>query len=280
MIIDTHIHCYDPKRPQGIPWPPKENSVLYRRILPEHYKTLAKPEGVTGTIVVEASTWIEDNQWILDLGEKDPFILGVVGNLDPESKDFASNLNRFSTNPLFRGIRLRKGNLEWISNEQICSNLKRLADKDLSIDLLVDPENLPNIVTLAKGFSNLRIIINHVAKVLINGKAPSPSWIRGIETTSEFSNVYCKISGLVERASHQPAPSNLTYYVPTLDVLWNTFGEDRLIFGSNWPVCEQSSTYATVQNIVTQYFRNKGENAKEKYFWQNSKEAYKWIKRN
>ena len=107
MIIDTHVHFYDPQRPQGIPWPPPDNALLYRTVLPEHCMALAVPEGVTGAIVVEASPWVEDNQWILDIAQGEPFIVGFVGNLHPASDDFGANLDRLSENPLFSGIRKR-----------------------------------------------------------------------------------------------------------------------------------------------------------------------------
>ena len=89
MIIDTHIHLYDPTRPQGVPWLSPDDEVLYRKVFPEDYKALAIPEGVTGTVVVEASEWVEDNQWILDIAADEPFIVGFVGNLQPGSEDFA-----------------------------------------------------------------------------------------------------------------------------------------------------------------------------------------------
>ena len=78
MIIDTHTHFYDPTRPQGVPWPGPDEELLYRRVLPEDHRALAAPEGVTGTVVVEASAWLEDNQWILDLAAQTPWIVGLV----------------------------------------------------------------------------------------------------------------------------------------------------------------------------------------------------------
>src|ERR1041385_4920670 len=107
MIIDTHTHFYDPTRPQGVPWPEPTDELLYRRVLPEDYKALAVPEGVTGTVVVEASQWVEDNDWILGLAAEEPFIVGFVGNLQPGAEGFGENLDRFAANPLFRGIRPR-----------------------------------------------------------------------------------------------------------------------------------------------------------------------------
>src|SRR5882757_7999637 len=80
-VIDTHTHFYDPTRAQGVPWPPREDKLLYRTVLPRDYRALPVPRSVTGTVVVEASPWVEDNQWVLDLAAHDPFIVGLVGGL-------------------------------------------------------------------------------------------------------------------------------------------------------------------------------------------------------
>ena len=130
MIIDTHTHFYDPTRPEGTPWPDPRDEVLYRRVLPEDYKALAVPQGVSGTVVVEASEWVEDNQWILNLAADEPFIVGFVGNLQPGSKDFGSNLERFSANPLFRGIRPRRANIKNFEKDAFLADIGKLAAKD------------------------------------------------------------------------------------------------------------------------------------------------------
>jgi len=280
MIIDTHTHFYDPTRPEGVPWPDPGDEVLYRRVLPGDYKALAVPQGVSGTVVVEASEWVEDNQWILDLAAKEPFIVGFVGNLQPGSGDFGSNLERFSANPLFRGIRPRGANIRNFEKDEFLADIKKLAAKDLEIDLLVGPEGLPDLAFLASSIPELRIVINHIAGVRIDGKLPDSVWIEGMKMTAEHPNVYCKVSGLVESAQESPAPDDVGYYTPTLDVLWEAFGEDRLIYGSNWPVSERFADYATVQRIVMEYFKTKGQEATEKYFWKNAKAAYKWIVRS
>ena len=88
-----------------MPWPPPDNKLLYRTVLPKHYKDLARPEGITGTVVVEASAWLEDNRWILDLASEDTFIMGLVGHIDPNRDEFGAELARFAAKPLFRGIR-------------------------------------------------------------------------------------------------------------------------------------------------------------------------------
>jgi len=129
MIIDTHTHFYDPTRPEGVPWPNPDDDVLYRTVMPDDYKRLAVPEGVTGTVVVEASKWIEDNKWILDLAANEPYIVGFVGNLDPNDEDFEDNLNRFSGNVLFRGIRIGGGHLQALHDTDFVANIEKLAEQ-------------------------------------------------------------------------------------------------------------------------------------------------------
>jgi predicted TIM-barrel fold metal-dependent hydrolase len=137
-VIDTHIHLFDPTRPQGVPWPPKDNAALYRPALPPRYRALTDGLGIAGAIEVECSSWLEDNQWVLDLAARDKIVVGTVGNLDPGDPDFARHLDRFHRNPRFRGIRF--GNLwgrnlaDEIAKPAFIAGLKRLADADLVLD--------------------------------------------------------------------------------------------------------------------------------------------------
>ena len=182
MIIDTHIHLYDPSRPQGVPWPSPNDEVLYRTVLPEHYKALAVPEGVTGTVIVEASEWVEDNQWILNIAINEPLIVGFVGNLQLGSKDFEKNLNRFFVNPLFRGIRPRGSSIKNLEqSKKSLTDIEILAGKNLSLDLLVGPGDLTDVAALARRIPELRIVINHIAGVRIDGKKPDSAWIEGMQ---------------------------------------------------------------------------------------------------
>lgn len=280
MIIDTHTHFYDPNRPQGIPWPPKDNDLLYRQVLPQNFRDIAEPEGVTGTIVVEASTWPEDNQWILDLAENEPFIVGFIGNLNPSDPDFESHLDKYAANPLFRGIRLGGGRIKNFSLDDFYTVAKKLTDRNLGIDLLIRNPELEATTALAKRIPELHIVINHIAHVPINGQTPDEEWAKGMLNIAQYPNVFMKGSAFAEMAQDQPAPRDVSYYEPTLDFLWDTFGEDRIVYGSNWPVCERAASYATVIHIVSEYFKTKGQEAVEKYFWKNAKTAYKWIDRS
>ena len=274
MIIDTHTHFYEPSRPEGVPWPNPNDEVLYRTVLPHHYKALSVPEGVTGTVVVEASKWVEDNQWILDLAADEPFIVGFVGHIEPDDANFARDLERFAANPLFRGIRLGSGHLQAIGDKTVLGNIERLAEKGLTLDLLIGPGQLSAIPALVEHTPAMRIVINHIAGVRVDDNPPDAAWVDAINEVARYPNIYCKVSGLVEHTGQIPAPSDAGYYAPTIDVLWDAFGEDRLIYGSNWPVSERFASYATVQQIVNAYFRAKGEAVAAKFFAQNAMTAY------
>ena len=169
-IIDTHAHFFDPSRPQGVPWPPKEDALLHRTTMPRDYRALPVPQAVTGTVVVEASKWLEDNQWILDLAAREPFIAGVVGNLRPGAPGFAGHLKRFGANPLFRGIRFREGSLEKLSGEQtFIDDLRNLAERGLTFDIHSPRSWAAHADRLAQLVPGLRLVINHVANADVNG---------------------------------------------------------------------------------------------------------------
>ncbi|MBI3461876.1 MAG: amidohydrolase family protein [Planctomycetes bacterium] len=281
-IIDCHTHFYDPTRPEGVPWPTKDDKLLYRRVLPAEYKAIAKPLGVTGTVVVEASPWVEDNQWVLDLAAKDTFIVGLVGHLAPGGDDFEKRLKRFAKNPLFRGIRIVSAKLAaGLDQDQFLRDLKLLAEHDLELDANGGPGMLADVARLAKRVPELRVVVNHLANVRVDGKAPPADWVQGMRAAAEQPSVFCKVSALVEGATVRDgkAPTELGFYVPVLDMAWNAFGEDRLIYGSNWPVSERFASYATVQRIVREYFQGKGRGVAEKFFARNALAAYKYMQR-
>ena len=276
-IIDTHTHFYDPTRPQGVPWPPKDDVVLYRTTLPERYRVLPVPQRVDGTVVVEASPWVEDNQWILDIAARDPFIVGLVGNLPLGTPECAGHLKRFAANPLFRGVRTRAGSFEKaLEDRAFVADLRAVADLGLSFDVHSPPSWVAHADKLARLVPKLRLIINHVANADVTGKAPSADWQRMMEKLAAHPQVFMKVSGLVEGTKRRKgdAPAELDFYRPVLDILWKLFGADRLIYGSNWPVSEHYSPLGRVQQIAMSYFAEKDQAALDKVFWKNAQTAY------
>lgn len=280
MIIDTHIHLYDPMRPQGVPWPDPNNALLYRTTLPVHAKAQAVGEGVTGAVIVEATDWQDDNQWILDLAADEPFIVGLVGRMDPNNPDFAAHLKRFAPHPLFQGIRWRdRPHYDAIDTGSFMKDMEAVASHDLVLDSGLPAAHAEGFFALLERLPELRVIIEHIAGGTVNGQAPDPAWTERMQRAGSYPNVWMKVSALMENSTVQPAPADVRFYAPLLDTLWDAFGEDRLVYGSNWPVSERAGTYTRGIQLVKAYFAGKGAEAREKFFWKNSQELYQWQER-
>jgi len=279
-IIDCHTHFYDPSRPERVPWPPKD-SPLYRTVLPKHLRAQKQFRPVTGTLIIEASPRLEDNAWLLDLAKDDPFVVGIVGNLEPGSPKFAEHVERFAANPLFRGIRILVTSLKELLVNNSMADLKRLADHDLSLDVNGGPETPGVVAQLAPRVPSLRIVQNHVGNVKITSAPPPRDWTEGIRAAASYPNVYCKISALVQGAARdgQKPPTDLDFYRPYIDVVWNAFGDERVIYGSDWPVSDAAADYATLQRIAMEYAFEKGEQTTRQFCSLNAKKAYKWVDR-
>ncbi len=230
---------------------------------------------------MEASPWVEDNAWLLDLAKDDPFVVGIIGNLTPGSTEFGKNLKRFAANELFRGIRLSSKSVAECLDRNDFADLNLLVDHDLTLDVNGGPEMPAIVARLAVLLPELRIVVNHIGNVRITRDAPPKDWQLGIQSAAKQPSVFCKVSALVEGASRdgQQAPGELDFYRPYVDVVWNAFGDDRVVYGSNWPVSEKAADYETLQRIALQYASEKGSEATSKFCSLNSKRAYKWADR-
>lgn len=266
--IDTHTHFYDPTRPQGVPWPPKSETLLYQPYLPAQFRALTEPLGVVGTVVVEASPWVEDNQWILDLAKDNDNIVGFIGNLKLGVPEFAAQLRRFSRNRLFRGLRIGERAIEQRAFE---SDLQRLGDQRLTIDVIGGEALLPHAVRIARLVPKLRMVIDHMPFAVWDNNIPAMR--KALAEIAALPNVYAKVSNVVRRVEGRVV-DDLEYYRSGLDALWELFGPDRVIYGSNWPVSERVAPYAVVHNIVAEYCKGKDNAVTEKFFWKNSLAAY------
>jgi len=275
-IIDTHIHLFDTARPQGVPWPDKGNTALYRPALPSRYRSLAVRLGVKGAIVVEASPWFADNQWVLDVAAKDTIVVGIIGNLEPGKPEFTKQLERFHRNRLFRGIRY--GNL-WgrnlgseLNRPEFISGLKLLAQANLTLDTAnPTPELMAAVLRLTDLVPNLRVVLDHLPQM----QAPSPH----VKELAARPQVYVKLSSVYRRINGE-VPRELDVYRARLDELAGYFGEDRILYGSDWPNSDNWRPLGDVLSLVQEYFAAKPRAAAEKYFWKNSVGAYGWVKRD
>ncbi len=274
-IIDTHIHLFDPRRPHGIPWPPKDNAILYKPALPGRYRKIAAPLGVVGAIEVEASPWLEDNQWVLDTIAKTPLLVGTIGNLEPGEPQFKTNLERFHRDPLFLGIRY--GNLwgrslsQTAGRQEFLSDLRLLAESGLTLDTAnPNPELLDAVLKVNDRVPGLRIVLDHLPQM--QDRADLGEFATRPNIFVKLSEVFRHIAGRV--------PRDLSVYRAKLDEIFGVFGEDRVLYGSDWPNSDTWRPYADVLRLVQEYFAGKSRAAAEKYFWKNSVRAYRWVRRD
>jgi predicted TIM-barrel fold metal-dependent hydrolase len=297
-IIDTHTHFYDPSRaiPTGrdrsVPWPTPENKSLYRKVLPPDWEALAKPLGMKGTVVVEGGTpWLEDNDWIINLAERHKSIVGFIGNLSGTAIEngkvvpvwdditrFGQEVRRLERNRFFRGIRVGGRSVSSDLSNGRYPHFELLANAGLVIDVLNVPAE--DVISLAKSLPALIIVVDHMYGFKTELSA-SEKWRGDIKAMGENQNIVMKVSGFVEGCdSPQTDPdAALIQCRGALDHVFQNFGPDRLVFGTNWPVSQPKGEMSVVKGIVYNYFSPKGQDILAKVFAGNAKRVYKYLNR-
>jgi predicted TIM-barrel fold metal-dependent hydrolase len=257
MILDAHIHLFDPTRSQGVPWPGKTALPATSAKLRE----VAAPHGVVGAIHVEASPWLEDNDWVLKTIENDAFMVGMVGNLDPLDPQFGKRLERYAKHKKFLGIRY--GNL-WGKNLAQDVEKPRFLDAMLEVaraGLTLDSANptnelLAGLLRLSDAVPDLRIVIDHLPSLA----APDGQVLRALAKRTVFVKVSMFPKGTEASAAERMA------------LALEVFGPERVLFGSDWPNSAGNwRTYAQAVQLVQPFFTAKAPG----YFAANARAAYR-----
>lgn len=276
-LVDTHVHFWDVDDPNGIGWP-REGHPLYKTIMPRHFEEIAKENNVKAVVIVQSGSRVYENEWTLKISEdKKAMYPGVVGNFNNilGKDEFDELFEKYCRNPRYVGFRIGGNLLEDKNmNDKVWQQLKKVADKGKTLDVLMTDAYVKYVSNVAKKIPNLKIIINHGTGAKFNGQPRPESWVQDLQEVSKHPNVYCKVSGFFDRTIDSPAPKNVEYYKHNLDALWQYFGEDRLIFGSDWPVTKLDGTYAEYKAMIMSYFKPKGFPVCEKIFYKNALKAY------
>ena len=289
VVVESHTHFYDPSRPEGVPWPSADDTVLFRTVLPADWERVVAPLGVTATVAVEASPWIEDTQWLLDLAAAHhpadglQGIVAVVGNLPLGTPGCRKLIDRFASQPRFRGIRVNgDALLAGLAEQAYRADLGRLVDHGLALDVNHGAV-FAAVDRLAPQFRDLRVVVDHLGGPRVAPPGPAADWVEGMRRMADQSNVWMKVSAILESAVHAaradggaggvPEPAVVA---PWLNEVFMRFGDGRLMFGSNWPVSDLAGLYADVLGLVRGYVGGRGGPAGVAFWGGAAADAYRW----
>jgi L-fuconolactonase len=252
MRIDGHMHFWK-YTAEEYGWIDEGMAKLRRDFLPADAEPLVREAGFDAVIAVQARQTLEETRWLLELADAHPFVAGVVGWVDLQAADARAQLERFAGNKKLVGIRhIVQGEADdrFLLKPEFGRGVALLEEFDLAYDILIHTRHLPVAVDFVRKFPKQRFILDHLAKPEIKaGKIKD--WERDLRALAAQPHVFCKVSGLVTEADWKGwKPSQLERY---MDVAFEAFGADRIVLGSDWPVCLVAGEYGRVMDVFKDY---------------------------
>ena len=274
MKIDSHQHFWEFKAIRDTSWINDSMSVLRQDFSPVQVQPLMLENGIEGCVAVQADQTEEETHYLLGLAREHSFIKGVVGWVDFRADDIGERLEYFSQFKALKGFRhIVQAELEddFLLRKDFCNGISLLQDYDFTYDILIYPKHLKNALKFVEKFPDQKFVIDHLAKPNIKAQVVK-GWKEDLEAFGPYENVYCKMAGLVTEADwdHWKLDDFTTYVSITLEV----FGVDRVMFGSDWPVCLPSASYSQVCDIIEQSTSFLNSEEKEKIWGLNSAMFY------
>ena len=273
MKIDSHQHFWRYNTAE-YGWISNDMEILQKNYLPDQLKAELSSIGFDGSIVVQARQSLEETQWIIDLAEQNNFIKGVVGWVNLCSPGAEEQLFQFSRHTKLVGVRHvihDEADDNFILRNNFLKGIALLNKFGLTYDILVFPRHLPNTIQFVSRFPDQVFVLDHIAKPYIRDKKISP-WKEDIEILARFKNVYCKLSGIVTEANVKNWKQE--DLIPYLDIVFTAFGPDRLMIGSDWPVCLVAADYSQVKGIIENYTKQFSATEHQDIFGGNAIEFY------
>lgn len=273
MHIDAHQHFWHYSPAEHV-WMTDAMPQLKRDLLPGDLKPLLAQAGIQGTVAVQARQNLAETEWLLALADQHDFICGVVGWVDLQSPDVRAQLQQHAHHPRFRGVRHvvhDEPDDDFMRRPEFLRGLEALAEFGLTYDLLLFPKHLPLAVEVVRQFPRQRFVLDHLAKPFIKAGRLAP-WEADIRALARCENVYCKVSGMVTEADWQHWQAG--DFKPYLDVVFDCFGTDRLMFGSDWPVCTLAGDYAAVAGLVRDYLQALPDSVEQRVMGRNASDFY------
>lgn len=261
MRIDSHQHFwrYDPSQ---YAWITDAMGGLRRDCLPDELAPLLQAAGFDGSVAVQARQTLEETAWLLELAERHPRVQGVVGWFDLSSAELPAQLERYSAHPKLVGARhvlQDEPDDRFMLRPEFRRGMALVGEHELAYDLLLFPRHLEPAVALVDEFEDQLFVLDHIAKPAIRERVLSP-WKEHLQRLAERPNVFCKLSGMVTEARwNEWRPGD---FRPYLDVVLEAFGPERLMIGSDWPVCTLAGDYASTMGLVLDFVSELSEDAR------------------
>lgn len=275
MRIDSHQHYWKPAR-GDYHWMSPAAPVLYRDYLPEDLRPSLEKHRIDKTVLVQAEQTVAETDFLLDLAAANDSIAGVVGWLDMGDPGFAQKFEHYKTHPKFVGLRPMLHDIaddQWILRPEVLDALGVVVDSDFAFDFLTFPRHLPFVLQALESVPGLRAVVDHISKPDIRGKQLEP-WKTLIAEAAGYPNLYCKLSGMITEADHERW--SIDDLRPYIEHVVDCFGMDRVMFGSDWPVCLLAGSYDQVIEALEEDLSGRlDKDAERKVFGENAIRFYK-----
>lgn len=272
LKVDSHHHFWRLSR-GDYSWLTSELEPIYRDFLPDELAALLKACGVDKTVIVQAAETVEETKFILQIASEHDFVAGVVGWVNMEANDVESILDVFAKHPKFVGIRPVIQDIEdvnWMLKPRLDRAFQWIIRNGYTFDALVKPQHLDNLKVLLQRYPSMKVVIDHGAKPNISGGV-FDRWAKDMQDIAASSQAYCKLSGLVTEAGVNPAYDVLESY---MSHLLKVFGVERLMWGSDWPVCTLSSTYSEWFELSEKFLNTLNETQQQAIWGGNAQRFY------
>lgn len=275
--IDCHIHLYDTRRAGSSTFldSVKDRKIYYPHLAKQFVET-AGGAGVGYAVVIEASQRREDNIWLMNLVDPSNVLLAFIGNLDPRDPWYLHDLDLLSKSKKFRGIRIRPVTPINLADPKIIERFSELEKRHLVLELGVNGLDPEIVVTIARRYPKMNIIINHLAGAKIfDDQLMLENWKARLAVLASEPNVYCKVSAIFDLSGKNPAPLNPDFYKALIDPVVDAFGSKRVLFGSNWTLSDLFGTYNDMVRVLDDYCDRRHDLSKAQFYFENAKKAYR-----
>ena len=244
MRIDAHQHYWHPAR-GDYGWMPQDDPVLARPYGPADLQPHLDAHGIGGTVLVQAAATVNETEYMLGIADATPHVLGVVGWVDFERPEDLAQLRRLAAHPKFKGVRPMIQDIpedDWMLRDDVQWGFRAICDLGLTFDALGFPRHLANFATILTRYRGMRVVVDHCMKPAIRAHAPEAfrHWAEGMSRIAGETTAFCKLSGLVTEAAEGWSVEDLAPYA---EHVLAAFGPERVMWGSDWPVCRLRAEY-------------------------------------